>query len=293
MGSIDQDNLSSSPRKLYGYDVLDVIGEGAGSTIYAVSDPASRQLFAAKHVVRKTDKDIRFVEQLEAEFEVSKRFESPYLRKSLDLKINKSMMWKVTDALLLMELFDGQPLEFALPKSLTAQVDIFISVARGLNSLHSLGYIHCDLKPNNILVNTARIVKVIDFGQACAVGTCKTRIQGTPDYISPEQVKLQPVTIRTDVYNFGATVYWALTGRKLPTLFTAGRDDNSFLVHDAIATPEQINPRVPAPMSSMVMECVRTNPTKRPANMTEIIRRLEIMLIAMGKRKSDSRVSVA
>src|SRR5687767_7239795 len=101
MGSIDQDNLAPIPRTLFGYDVVDVIGQGAGSTIYAVTDRRSRQVFAAKHVVRKNEKDIRFVEQLEAEFEVSKRFESPYLRKSLDLKVNKSMLFKVTDALLL------------------------------------------------------------------------------------------------------------------------------------------------------------------------------------------------
>lgn len=293
MGSIDTENLPQPPRTLFGYDVIDVIGQGAGSVIYAVSDVHSRQIFAAKHVVRTNDKDIRFVEQLEAEFEVSKRFESPYLRKSLDLKINKSLLRKVTDALLLMELFDGQPLESALPSSVAAKVRIFVDVARGLDSLHGLGFVHCDLKPNNILVSAARVVKVIDFGQACPVGTAKKRIQGTPDYISPEQVKLQPVTIRTDVFNFGATFYWALTGRKLPTLFTLAKGDNSFLVDDVMATPEQIDASVPSALSNLVMDCVRTNPTKRPANMTEIIRRLEIMLVALNKRKSDSRVSVA
>jgi serine/threonine protein kinase len=50
--------------------------------------------------------------------------------------------------------------------------------------------VHCDLKPNNILINPQGKVKVIDLGQACAIGTKKTRIQGTPDYIAPEQEKL-------------------------------------------------------------------------------------------------------
>ncbi len=56
----------SVPKSLYGYDVIDLIGHGAGSTIYAVSDPRTGQLYALKHVVRNKDKDIRFIEQLEA-----------------------------------------------------------------------------------------------------------------------------------------------------------------------------------------------------------------------------------
>jgi serine/threonine-protein kinase len=293
MKSVDTDILTVRPRTLFGYDVIDTIGEGAGSTIYAVSDRLTRQIFAAKHVVRKNEKDIRFVEQLEAEFEVSKRFNSPYLRRSFDLKINRSMLRKVQDALLVMELFDGQPLDRMLPDDMTARVNIFIDVARGLDALHAMGYLHCDLKPNNILVSSTGVVKVIDFGQACPIGAVKERIQGTPDYIAPEQVKRQPVTIRTDVFNFGATLYWALSGRNLPTLFTVGRKANSFIVHDTLATPEQINPDVPTPLSDMVMSCVHARASKRPANLSEIVRRLEIMLIGMEKRKNQKQPIVA
>jgi len=127
------------------------------------------------------------------------------------------------------------------------------------------------------LMNHAGEVKVIDFGQACRVGTVKGRIQGTPDFIAPEQVKCQPLSVRTDVFNFGATLYWALAGRTIPTLWTLKRNENSFLVDDQITTPNQINPIVPKPLSNLVMECIRTNPMKRPADMLELQRRLEIM----------------
>jgi serine/threonine-protein kinase len=126
-------------------------------------------------------------------------------------------------------------------------------------------------------VNAAGVVKVIDLGQACPAGTVKKRIQGTPDYISPEQVKLDPVTVRTDVFNFGATMYWALSGQKLPTLFTIQKAKNAFLVDQFVAKPHELNPQVPENLSNFVMECVRTNPAKRPGDITSVISRLEII----------------
>src|SRR5690349_14338023 len=85
----------SVPKSLFGYHVIDLIGEGAGSLIYAVSDPATGQLYALKHVLREKDKDIRFVEQLEAEHEVAQQIRHPGLRRTIDLKINKNLLLKV------------------------------------------------------------------------------------------------------------------------------------------------------------------------------------------------------
>jgi serine/threonine-protein kinase len=265
------------PQSLFGYRVVDTLGEGAASVIYRVTDPATHQSYALKHVIRKTDKDLRFIDQLEAEFEVASKVRHPALRRCYDLKFNKTMLWKITEAALIMELFEGEPLEFRLPDSVGGVVDVFVTTAQALDSLHAMGYVHCDLKPNNILVGPRGEVKVIDLGQAVKVGTKKTRIQGTPDYIAPEQVKLAAVTIRTDVYNFGATMYWGLTRRKLPTLFTAGKKDNSFVLTDSIPTPQDLNRQVPPALSQLVMECVRTSPSKRPNDMAGIVKRLELI----------------
>ena len=65
-------NAEELPKQLFGYDVVDFLGEGAGSRIYVVSNPANGQLYALKYVVRKEEKDIRFVEQLEAGFDLVK-----------------------------------------------------------------------------------------------------------------------------------------------------------------------------------------------------------------------------
>jgi serine/threonine-protein kinase len=270
-------------RSLFGYDVIDSIGEGAGSQIYAVSDPVTSQIFALKHVIRKTDKDLRFVEQLENEFNVGKGLIHPNLRRVIDFKCNRTILRKVIDAALVMELFDGHPLEASLPRDLIVIIDCFIATANALSCMHQHGFVHCDLKPNNILLGNDGTVKVIDLGQACPIGTVKARIQGTPDFISPEQVKCQPVSKATDVYNFGATLYWALSGRNMPTLYTIKKGENSFLVDNAIPAPHELNPTIPQTLSAFTMECVRTNAAKRPADMTDVVRRLEIIRHAVAR----------
>jgi serine/threonine protein kinase len=282
--------LTPRPNDLFGYEVIDTLGQGAGSTIYAVTDPQSRQIAALKYVAVKTDKDQRFVEQLNAEFEVGQKVSHPGLRKSLDLKTKSTWLGKVTEAALLMELVDGTPLDRELPRDLLVLVDCFTRTAEALGALHALGYCHCDLKPANILLSASGKTKVIDLGQAAPLGSKKARIQGTPDFIAPEQVKCHAVTQQTDVYNLGATMYGCLSGEKLPTLFTAGKGENSFLATDQIPTPHELRPRVPENLSSLVMDCVKLKPERRPADMAEVARRLEVIRFAMTRSR---RVAVS
>jgi eukaryotic-like serine/threonine-protein kinase len=265
-------------QKLLQYEVLERLGEGARSVIYAVNDPRTRQVYALKHVLRNEKKDDRFIEQVETEFEVSKQFNHPNLRKSFELKITRNIIMQPKEAFLTMELFDGRPLDVRPPRDVVEIVDTFIQAAHGLKAIHALGYAHCDIKPNNILRSDTGVVKVIDFGQACRIGTVKERIQGTPDYIAPEQVARRPISVQTDVFNLGATIYWTLTGTNIPTLYTVNKKgDNSFLLDQTIQTPSDLNPIVPQGLSNLVMECVSTRPAKRPADMDQIIMRLELI----------------
>jgi serine/threonine protein kinase len=265
-------------QKLLQYEVLERLGEGARSVIYAVNDPRTRQVYALKHVQRAEKKDDRFIEQVETEFEVSRQFTHANLRRSFELKIVRNILMQPREAFLLMELVDGQPLDVRPPRDVLEIVDTFIYAAQGLKAMHSLGYAHCDLKPNNIMRASTGAVKVIDFGQACKIGTVKERIQGTPDYIAPEQVARRPISVQTDVFNLGATIYWTLTNTNIPTLYTVNKKgDNSFLLDQTIQTPVDLNPLVPQGLSNLVMECVATRPAKRPADMDQIIMRLELI----------------
>ncbi|HSH95015.1 MAG TPA: serine/threonine-protein kinase [Roseimicrobium sp.] len=264
-------------QKLLHYEVIESLGEGARSKIYAVRDPNTRQIFALKHVVREDAKDIRFIEQMETEFELCRQFTHANLRRAFDLKIVKTMLLKVSEAFMVMEYVEGKALDVKLPPTMMGIVDTFIQVAQGMRAMHQMGYAHCDMKPNNILLSPSGLAKVIDYGQSCKIGTIKERIQGTPDFIAPEQVARRPVTVQTDVFNLGATLYWCLTGRHIPTLYTVNKKgENSFLLDATIDTPIDLNPRVPLAVSNLVMECIATKPAKRPTDMDQVLSRLEL-----------------
>jgi serine/threonine-protein kinase len=288
-------NQQPLPKTIFDYEVIDRLGEGARSTIYVVSDPKTHQLYALKHVKRENEKDDRFIEQLQNEHDVGMKVQHPNLRRPVAMKFSRNLLLKVTEAILVLELFDGVPLDQNLPRKLGPLLVIFIETAKAIEAMHAVGYVHCDLKPINILVSPSGHVKVIDLGQAAPLGTEKKRIQGTPDYIAPEQVKCRPVSIRTDIYNLGATMYWALTKKNVPTLYTVRKQMRKSAIFslDSMITPvHELNPHVPEALSNLVMECVRSDPRKRPADMSEVIRRLDVIEHNVHKlHKSNSAVT--
>jgi serine/threonine protein kinase len=270
------------------FEVLSCLGYGARSTIYAVSEKATRQVYALKRVVRHGADDDRFLEQAEQEFAISSHFNHPVLRKSHRL-IRRRKMLKVSELYLLMDLFDGVSLDAQRPNSLETLLRIFGQVAQGLGAMHKLGYVHADIKPNNILVNERNDVKIIDFGQSCSIGTVKARIQGTPDYIAPEQVGRGPLTPLTDVFNLGATIYWCLTDRHVPTLIPKKKYGAASAERRELKPPHELNPRVPLVLSKLVMECVQNMPSQRPRDMTAVFSRLELAASASTSVTLESR----
>jgi len=190
--------------------------------------------------------------------------------------------------MLSMEYFDGQSLEDQHRLSLGDVLLIFRMVSVALNAMHEKGYVHCDIKPNNILFSREGGIKIIDLGQSCRIGEIKKRIQGTPDYIAPEQVRREHLSHRTDIFNLGATMYWALTGRNVPTLIPKKNEFGISVSEPAVfKTPNQVYSQIPLELSDLVMECVQDKPADRPSSMSEIIGRLDILIrIIFGTKLS-------
>jgi len=273
-----------------GYNISRSIGTGAGSRIYLATQLVTGKRFAVKHVERKSAEDDRFIEQVEAEYEVSHKLEHPSLRHSYSIHRVKKLL-TVKEVAVVMEYVDGLTLEAARPNKLATFLTVCQRVAAGLHAMHEAGYVHSDIKPNNVMVAKGGVVKIIDFGQSCPIGHRKERIQGTPDYIAPEQVRRMPLGARTDVFNLGATMYWLLTSENYPTALRneKPRGGVNLISADRPLAPNELNDKIPLALSRLVMECCRDNPEERPSDMLELSARLEALRKMWNKARKDTK----
>jgi serine/threonine-protein kinase len=273
------------------------LGRGAASIIYLVQDPKTKQVWAMKHVAKETPKDQRFLDQAECEYQVANELDHPRIRKIVRLIRKKESLVSLSasELLLIMEFVDGSSLERRPPQTFEDAARIFEEVAQALAHMHKSGFVHADMKPNNIIADANWDCKIIDLGQSCRVGTVKERIQGTPDYIAPEQVHRRPITEKTDIYNLGATMYWVVTHQYVPTALAKADSLVGSKEDHLIERPKrtvELNPRVPELFDRLIMECVEVDPAKRPATMDDVAARLNLIrakLLAESRlRKSGS-----
>ncbi|MCH2134281.1 MAG: serine/threonine protein kinase [Phycisphaerales bacterium] len=273
----------STPRSISKFNVLAHLGDGARSSIYAVQDAKTKQVWALKHVIRVNEKDDRFIEQTEREHAIGSKLDHPSIRK-IGRLIRSRKFLKTTSVSLIMELVDGYTLDKRIPRNYSDMVSIFHQVAQGLMHMHGRGFVHADMKPTNVLVLDDQSIRIIDLGQACPIGTVKPRIQGTPGYIAPEQANRREITPQTDIYNLGAMMYWVLVREVMPTALppSAGEAaDSSNVLEDhevAMPTPpHERNSRIHPLLSQQVMDCIQLDPAQRPESMDIVANRLEMI----------------
>lgn len=271
----------TSPSKAFslpGYNLVKILGTGAGSTIWEVRCQETHKVYAVKRVCKNDKNDERFFNQLLGEFEIGSKVNHTNIRKVYSIhKVRK--MLRIVEMQMFMEYVEGQSVEQERPTTVLETCSVFAQVGNAMQALNQAGYVHADMKPNNIIVTPTGNVKIIDLGQCCPIGTVKTRIQGTPDFIAPEQVKKFPLDARTDVYNFGASIYWTLTGRPIPTVLARPGEFKVALTN--ITPPDKINQDVPPLLSKLILDCVRLQPAHRPATMKEVVNRLGLILQRM------------
>lgn len=264
-----------------GYQVVQYLGSGARSTIWQIRERRTEKTYALKRVVKRQASDQRFLEQALNEYEVSSHLDHPTVRKVVSLRKVKRWL-SLREVHLVMEMCEGVTVQDSPPETVTEVARVFMEVAEALAHINARGFVHADIKPNNIMVAPDGSVKIIDLGQSCPLGTVKQRIQGTPDFIAPEQVYRRPLDARTDVYNFGAALYWTLVGKPIPTVLP--RKHATQLASEMIITaPMDLDAAIPQSVSKLVMDCVETRPSDRPGTMNDVVARLDIITHTLSK----------
>ena len=261
------------PDVIHGYRVLKHIGTGAASEIFCVFEPKTSEVFALKQVIldEKRDKDDRFLIQAENEVKVSKKLSHDAIRRIYSVEKIRPKGWARNEVIVLMELVDGQSLDQLMDMPIYEKTRVFREVADAMAHMNDKGYVHADMKPTNILVTSEGDVKVIDLGQAHPIGKPKERIQGTPGFMAPEQAEVEKLTERTDVYNFGATMYWMLTGQEISTAGPGSRGGKATIPPPA----NRFNNEIPPELAEIVNLCLEPNPHGRWKNMHAVTRQLD------------------
>jgi len=254
------------------FRVLGTLGSGAHSSILHIRRGRDSKHYALKVVPIAGKQDFKFLEQAQHEFRVAGMLDHCNLIKVFALETPRDWLFRIRKVHLLIEYVNGKTLDTIPRLSIPRLVQVFVKVAAGMVHMHRQGVFHADLKPNNILLSRAGDVKIIDFGLAWIKGQPKGRVQGTPEYMAPEQARNSMVNERTDIYNFGATMYRLVTWRLPPsTLASAdGLAMDAKTFKNILKPVAECNAEAPPNLCRLIHSCLEFNAHKRPERMSEI-----------------------
>ncbi len=269
-------------RRQFGeYEVESVLGRGAMGMVYLARDRRIGRRVALKTVqVQQQFEDesdaAEFYQRLQREAELCGAMQHPNIVTLYEPGYENNVI-----SFLATEWVDGESLRDRLkrtkPLPLEEALRISEDILRGLAYAHAKGVVHRDIKPANILLSADGQAKIADFGIARPVDSTLTAVGsmlGTPNYMSPEQVKCSAVTERSDLFSAGVVMYEMLTGVKP---FSAP-DVSSILRNVVERDPKpanEANPAVPEEIARLVSHLLEKAPEARPAAAAGALRTLQ------------------
>jgi serine/threonine-protein kinase len=258
------------------YKIEKELGKGAMGVVYKATDPNIGRTVALKTL--RVD-----VSGMESE-EMVKRFHAEARNAGV---LNHAHIVTIYDAqelegifYIAMEYIQGQTLQEALRMGtlpVEKVIDITRQVCAGLDYASERGIIHRDIKPANIMIVPDGTVKIMDFGIAKSAGTGMTstgQVLGTPNYMSPEQVKGKTLDGRSDLFSLGVVLYEMLTGERPFT----GENVTTIIykiVNEHPPAPRDLDGTVPAGLSAVVMKALAKNREERYQKGADLAKDLE------------------
>jgi eukaryotic-like serine/threonine-protein kinase len=238
------------------------------TTVYRATDLRTSQLVAIKIPHPELECDPAFYSRFQREIAIGKRLKHPGIVQTID-------SGDMDQLCIVMEWVEGKFLREILTKerrlSGARATRIATGVCEALDYIHNLGVVHRDLKPENIMVGEGDRTKLIDFGIAASEGMRRltfskfSNAMGTPDYISPEQIKRKHSDGRTDVYALGIILHEMLTGETPFNGVNPFAVMNDRLVNDPPSARE-IEPEISIHVQEILYRAMERRPDDRFAS---------------------------
>lgn len=272
------------------YSIIDRLGEGGLGEVYLAYDQSLRTKIAVK--ILRVAHLASCREQLVQEVRLAQRVSHIHVCRVHDLVLDAN------PPMLTMEYIDGEDLDKTLLRigrfAPERALQISVELCRGLAAAHQQGLIHRDLKPKNVMLDSAGLVRITDFGLARrTLRNDLHEIAGTHFYMSPEQRRGEGTNEASDIYSLGVVLFEIFTG-------VHPGASNRFRINDPangepdlithVTPPSAFVPDIDAKIEATILRCLRDAPNQRPATVREVLSELTGKpVMRRDERKSHGR----
>ncbi len=257
------------------YKILNKLGEGGMGVVYKAQDLRLDRLVALKflptHLGAEEEQKKRFFQEAKA----ASALDHPNI-----CTIHEIDQTEKGQIFICMAYYEGEPLNKKIEKGslkLEEALAITLQIAQGLAKAHRQGIVHRDIKSGNVVITEDGVAKIVDFGLAKLLGknaTAKTKTVGTPNYISPEQLRGEVVDHRADLWSLGVVLYEMLTGHK-PFKGEYEQAVMYAVLNETPAPVSSLRKEVPFALDSVVAKCLQKNPAGRYQKAEDLIEDLK------------------
>jgi serine/threonine protein kinase/Tol biopolymer transport system component len=283
----------TSGVKLGPYEIQSPLGAGGMGEVYRARDTRLERIVAIKILPEAFSSDSDRLHRFQHEARILSTLNHPNVLAIYDVGEQNGLRYLVS------EFLEGQSLREILTSRMIPRrklIDYALEIAKGLAAAHDKGIVHRDLKPDNIFITHDDRVKVLDFGLAkqtymetsteeatmtAPVPTTPGTVMGTVGYMSPEQVRGQPLDHRADIFSFGAVLYEMASGKRAFHGDSSVETMNAILKEDApelSASGAQVSPG----LERIIRRCLEKKPERRFQSASDLAFAIEALSATSG-----------
>lgn len=247
------------------YQIEETLGKGGMAFVYKARDRTLERMVAIKVLRQNYSEDPTFREHFRSEAKAAANLSHPNIVTVHDFGYDDQQLF------IIMEYVAGIDLKHLLAESGQIEIEralnLMSQACAGVGYAHRAGLVHCDIKPQNLLITPDDRLKVVDFGIARALASINPEektdiVWGSPHYFSPEQAAGNAPSPASDVYSLGVIMYEMVTGQ-LP--FSASSSSELARMHrqDLPKAPRQLNPAISPQLEQILLKVLSKEPSAR------------------------------